>query len=470
MVPQHFRFGGGATETTIYPVAVVCLLIAITLMWAFPRGKAVIPFLAAFFTIPISQVVLLGGFHFTICRILVLAGLVRRATFRGPSSRGEYPGGFKGVDLMVILWSVFALITFCLQFMESQAFINGVGNLLDVLGGYMVMRFLIPDGSAMRRAIKTLAVICVIQGICMINEEITSFNVFGYLGGSSWVIVREGRIRAAGSLGALSAGPFGGVLIPVFLWLLTQRKLRTTAWAGMAGATAMVITSNSSTSWMALGGSLIGLAFWPLREQMRLVRRSLVAILVGLHLVMKAPVWALVARIDLTGSSSGYQRFVLVDMTIRHFSDWWLMGTPNYVNWGWDTYDLCNQFVAIALTGGLLPLIFYIAIFKKSFASIGKTRKLVRGNRDQEWLLWCMGSALFGTVVSHWGINYVGVLLMSLFVLLTFILVTTFETRQTSLRNVDDPFVEQPIARAIPAWDGPPPSEPKRPNVESFRM
>ena len=113
----------------------------------------------------------------------------------------------------------------------------------------------------------------------------------------------------------------------------------------------------------------MGLAFWPLRKQMRLIRWGLVCALVGLHLVMKAPVWALIARIDLTGSSSGYQRYQLVDMCIRHFSDWWLLGTPNYVKWGWDSWDLCNQFVAVALTGGLLALIFYIAIFSRSFWS-----------------------------------------------------------------------------------------------------
>ena len=51
---------------------------------------------------------------------------------------------------------------------------------------------------------------------------------------------------------------------------------------------------------------------------------------------MKAPVWALIARVDLTGSSSSYQRYQLVDMTIRHFGAWWLIGTPDYVNWGSD--------------------------------------------------------------------------------------------------------------------------------------
>ena len=98
---------------------------------------------------------------------------------------------------------------------------------------------------------------------------------------------------------------------------------------------------------------------------------------------MKAPVWALIAHIDLTGSSSGDHRYKLMDNCIRHFSDWWLIGYQYYNNWGWDMWDLCNQFVVIALTGGLLTLIFYIAIFKRSFAAIGTARKRVRGTASR---------------------------------------------------------------------------------------
>ena len=84
-----------------------------------------------------------------------------------------------------------------------------------------------------------------------------------------------------------------------------------------------------------------------------------------------------------------------MDNCIRHFSDWWLLGYKYYNDWGWDMWDLCNQFVVVALTGGLLTLVFYIAIFSRSFGAIGTARKQVNGDRGQEWLLWCLGSALF---------------------------------------------------------------------------
>jgi hypothetical protein len=439
MPPAHLRFGGGAAETAIHPLVAVWLLIAIVLILVLPRGKAITPFLLAFFTIPVGQVVVLGGLHFTALRVLILAGLARRLSFR-KSSGGKYPGGFNALDWAVVLWSVSAVIAFCLEFMERQAFINGLGNLLDTLGGYLVVRFLIPDGEALRRTIKTLAAICAILGVCMINEKISHVNVFGLVGGIPLAVtVRDGHIRAAGTLGCLYAGAFAGVLIPLFLWLWTEGKSRMAAFAGLAGATAMVITSYSSTSYLALGGSILGLAFWPLRKGMRLVRWGLMLMLVGLHMVMKAPVWALIARIDLTGSSSGDQRYMLVDMTIKRFSDWWLLGAKDYPTWGWGSWDLVNQFVAVALTGGLLTLIFYVAIFARSFGAIGKARKLVTGDRGQEWLLWCLGSALFATVVAHFGINYMAQLIMGFFPLVACISVATFEATQKAARTSEVP-------------------------------
>jgi len=308
----------------------------------------------------------------------------------------------------------------------------------------LVVRFLIPDGEALRRTVKTLAAICVILGTCMVIEYVTHKNVFGYFGGVGIEPpIRNGHVRAGATLGYLYAGAFSGVLIPLFLWLWRDKKSRMVACAGLVGATTMVITTTSSTSYMALMGSLLGLAFWTLRNRMRIVRWGLVIMLVGLHMVMKAPVWALIQRIDLTGSSSGSQRYELVDMTIRHFREWWLVGTNAYTSWGWDSWDLCNQFVAVALTGGLLTLIFYIAIFSRSFAALGTARKLVNGDRNQEWLLWCLGSSLFATVVAHFGINYMAQLIMGFFPLVVCASVAAFEASETAVQALEVPAREQ---------------------------
>jgi flagellin-like protein len=446
VVPEHLRFGGGAADSAISPVVALWLLIAIVLILTVPRAKVITSFLLAFFTIPIEAVVVVGGFHFTALRILILAGLFRRAMLPKSTLAGKYPGGFNTIDWAVIIWAVLASGAEYLQFLQMPALVNALGSLLDTLGGYMVVRSFIPDGEGVRRTIKALAVICAIQGVCMINEKISRINVFGLLGGiSTSVTIRDGHVRASGTFGCLYAGAFAGVLIPLFLWLWSDnKKSRTIAIVGFAGATAMVVTSYSSTSWMAYGGGFLGLGFWQLRKHTRVLRWAFSLCLIALHLVMKAPVWALIARVDLTGSSSGEQRYLLVDMTVKHFSDWWVMGTPKYMNWGWDSWDLCNQFVAVALTGGLLTLIFYIAIFSRSFGGIGRTVRQASADRKQQWLLWCFGSTLFATVIAHFGINYMAQLIMGFFALVACISVVTFEARKAAIESRKIAAQEQP--------------------------
>jgi hypothetical protein len=444
MEPQNFRFGGGAPDTVLTPVTAVAMLIVIGLIFIRPRNKVIVPFLLGCFTIPIQQVVVLGGLHFTVLRILIIAGLVRRAILGGTSSAGKFPGGSNGIDRMVILWAICLETMLSLQWMEMQSFIHNLGDFLDIFGGYLVVRFFIPDLDTVRRAIKTLAVVCIIQGVCMLNEQIAHVNVFGYLGGyGPGLTIREGKIRSQGVLGCISAGGFAGALIPLFVWLCTERKCRILAYAGLAGAIVMVFTSNSSTSILALAASALGIFFWPLRKQMRLVRWGLVLLLVGLHLSMKAPVWALIARIDLTGSSSGDHRYQLVNACIMHFSDWWLRGYKDYNQWGWGMFDRCNQFVVQAEDGGLLALVAYIAIFSRSFGAIGEARKKLQGDRGREWFLWCLGSTLFSVVAGHFGINYPAMMEIGLFTFWTLSSVASFEARQETVRRVQAPADEQ---------------------------
>src|SRR6185312_1866114 len=115
------------------------------------------------------------------------------------------------------------------------------------------------------------------------------------------------------------------------------------------------------------------------------------------------------------------------DNTIRHFGDWWLLGFKDYDKWGFDMWDLSNQYVAYAVSGGLATLMLFIAIISRSFGGIGTARKLVAGNRKEEWFLWCLGAALFTHVVGYFGIGYFDQMQFAWFALLAVICVAVFE-------------------------------------------
>jgi len=76
----------------------------------------------------------------------------------------------------------------------------------------------------------------------------------------------------------------------------------------------------------------------------------------------------------------------------------------------------------------------------------------VEGDRAQEWLLWCLGSALFANIVTSFGINYSVHLMMFVFALLVCISVATFEGKQATVRRAKlspkEQLVSAPAAEA----------------------
>jgi hypothetical protein len=97
---------------------------------------------------------------------------------------------------------------------------------------------------------------------------------------------------------------------------------------------------------------------------------------------------------------------MLIDQFVRHFFDWWLIGTDANADWGWDMWDTCNQFVTEGETGGLVVLVCFVSLIWICFQRIGKARILSAGDRKAEWFYWLLGATLFSQVVGFFGIVY----------------------------------------------------------------
>ena len=239
-----------------------------------------------------------------------------------------------------------------------------------------------------------------VTAIIMAYEQITGSNPYALLGGSrasfyASLMVRDGDLRATGSFGhPILAGTFAAVLLPLFIGLWWKARIyRRLALAGITAVTVMVVASHSSTPLLAYVAGLTGLCFWPFRNQMRLIRWSILLIVVSLHLVMKAPVWHLISRIDLVGGSSGYHRYELVNQCIRHFGDWWLIGVKDNGQWGWDMWDTANQYVATAQSSGFLPFLLFLSIIIYGFKYVGKLRR-ASTSRNEALFVWALAASL----------------------------------------------------------------------------
>jgi hypothetical protein len=380
------------------------------LFW--PYRRVIAPFIAGAILIPRDQVLVIGGLHFPMLRLFALFGIIRLIRERGSRHTNILSGGVNKIDRSLIGLTITTAIAGILLFREFGAVIFQFGELYSALGLYFLLRFLIRDKEDVLTFIRTLAWISPFIAGIMTWEIMTGHNPYALLGGAQAsfyanVMERDNRFRAMGCFGGpITAGTFGAIVIPLFVILWREgKKNRILAAFGIASATVIVATSNSSTPMLACASGVLALCLWPIRNWMRIVRWGIVFTLVSLHMAMKAPVWNLIARIDLSGGSSSYHRFALIDQCIHHFGDWWLVGVKSTAEWGWDMWDTANQYVSICDSSGLLAFGLFLAIIVYGFKYLGKARRIVP-TMKQKLFLWALGAALFANVVDFFGISY----------------------------------------------------------------
>jgi hypothetical protein len=427
--PQNLNFGGGVSQTFLSPIVLVAIMIAGIMICASPRSRALAAFLTASILIPMDQVLLVGSVHFPMLRILAVCGLVRVLWTKFSKKEQIFTGGLNGIDWGVIVSSLFKFINGIVLWQATAQVIYQVGNLIDIFGIYCLLRLLIRGLEDVKQSLRALACIAAVLALFMAYEQATGKNlIYSTLGGAranvlSSVLDRDDHLRAAGSfLHPILAGTFGGILLPLFVgFWVKEKKERTYAVIGIAACCVIPFAASSSTALFGFLGGILGLCFWPLRRQMRSIRWAVVIVLVTLHLAMNAPVWHLISRIDLTGSSSSYHRYQLINQCIVHFWDWMLVGTKYYADWGWDMWDLSNQYVAIADVSGLIPLAGFLATIVLGFRYVGRARRMFKTDRKQQFFVWAFGASLFANVVAFFGISYFDQTIVAWYALLAMI-------------------------------------------------
>jgi hypothetical protein len=429
MIPSdNFFIGGGPASTTATPIATCLLALTIVSMLLIPRKHLLLPLLLGAFLLPTGNHFVVLGVHLMPVRVLVLFGWLRLALSGVRPAQDRLAGGFNAIDRAFLGYSVVTAVAVTLQWMNVSAIANQCGFVWNTLGMYFLLRQLIRRDDDTARTIKVLIAVAAVNVVSMLTEQFRLENLFGtFIGGvQASPLIRLSKVRSQGAFQhAITAGVFGATTLPLCLWLWRVRRSRALALLGILVTSAMTLTSSSSTPLVAYVAGLLPVFLWPFRRYMRLLRLGIALALVGLHIVMNAPVWFLIARVDVAGGSASYDRANLIDTCIRHFWDWWLYGTHDTGNWGWSMWDLSNQFVSIAETGGLVALLCFVGVVSRSFGSLGRTRAAVQLHRENEWGTWLLGCALFAHIVAFFGVSAFDQSQVAWFVLLSIIAAST---------------------------------------------
>jgi hypothetical protein len=433
MPPANNIYGGGAAVTALGAGALVLMIVAIVLVLLLPRRFIVAPLLFGILLIP-AQTFVIGGFHLFVSRILILVGLGRATASRSAGTR-FFGGGYNKLDTIFILYVLLHASAFILLYREMGAVTNQFGVLWDALGGYFLMRLLIQDDADIQRVIKILSAIAAVLAVTMVYEKLRDVNLYGFLASEPIIPeIRNGAIRAQGPFHhAILAGTFGATLLPLFFWLWKSGKAKFLGIVGMVASTTITFTSASSTPASAYLAAVLAICLWSLRGQMRIIRWGIAIAILALNMVMSAPVWWALEHIDLAGGSAGEHRAELVDNFVRHFGDWWLIGTKDNASWGFEMWDQSNQYIADGETGGLATFICLICIITLCFKRIGLSRRYVERDRNQAWYIWLLGAALFSHCVAFLGISYFDQTRISWYALLAIIIAATAPLMKAAL-------------------------------------
>jgi len=357
----------------------------------------------------LGQGIEIGPFHFPIIRLLIAAGLTRVII-----RKERLAGGINGLDKLMLAWSIWALLSSYFHQDSSQALIFRLGLVYNACGVYFLLRVFCQSLDNVKVLCCFTAVLLVPVALEMLYEKMTLNNLFSMLGGVNVTPdIREGKVRASGPFAhSILAGTVGAVCLPLISGLWQEhRKL---AFVGVVACLLMIFASASSGPIMSAIVAIVALFMWRYRLNMRLVRWISVFSYIFLDIIMKAPAYFIIGRIDLVGGSTGYHRAALIESAINNLHEWWLAGTDftrhwmaTGVSWSPDQTDITNQYLEFGVIGGLPLLFLFIAILAKGFFFVGlRIRQPNDLTEESRFFLWALGSALFANAVTFISVSY----------------------------------------------------------------
>ena len=390
--------------TAINSFTLAFALVAGVLVLFLNRRNAIVPFLFAALLLPMNQGTTIGGINLYMLRIFILVGWARITI------RGEFRAfHLNTIDKILIAWVIMSIVSYTLLWQTGAALVNRLGIAYVALGVYFILRILIRDSDDVIFTIKVVAVLAVLVGTCMLGERYFGRNFFFYLGGvPEFTASRMGKLRCQGPfLHSILAGTFGAIVIPLFVALQWKAgKWKKLEIIGIVSALIIVLNSSSSAPVLTCLVGIVALLMWPFHRYIKVFRWVMLFLVIGLHMIMQAPVWALVGRVRVFGGSTGYHRFNLIDQFLRRFEDWWLVGVKSTGEWGHYLFDVSNMYVRIGVDGGLFNLLLFIALIVFSFRNIGNHIISESTDSNVKKFYWGLGSALFVHTVSFMGSSY----------------------------------------------------------------
>lgn len=424
-------------QTVLHPVGFGALLVLGLATLVAPRRYAVVPMLVMACFIAPAQRVAVFTLNFDLLRIMVLIASARVLLW------SEWKAfRLHRTDGVLIAWAFVAAACYILLHGTAEAVKYKLGTTYDALGMYFVFRCLVRSWDDIHAIVYAVTWISFPIAAAFMVEHLTARNLFGFLGGvPEFTDIRDGRLRCQGAFAhPILAGTFWASLVPLIAAQWWRKEVpRYLIIGGVLSGLLIIAACASSGPVAAVVFAAMASSLFAVRHHMRWIRWGLLAMLLMLHMVMHAPVWHLIARVDLVGGSTGYHRFLLIDRAIAHLGEWWFMGTASTAHWGTTIgyqplTDITNHYILEGIRGGLLALVLFVLLLASTFSSIGRLCRVSNETRARAVLAWALGISLFVHAISFLSVSYFGQITMLWY--LTLAMICGAEASQRTRRVV----------------------------------
>lgn len=411
-----------ADRTILSPqVGVFLLLLSLFVMWT-RREYVMVALIVGLNSIPEGVRIYLLGMNFPAIRILIILALLRVVLRR--EAAGSH---LTKLDKVVVFYSVVSLFAHYLRTPSLGSIVTELGATIDRLGAYAVVRFMVRSHGDLRLVAWTFATLAFLVAAGILYESRGGIDLISRIGGiSRFPTLRGGRFRAQGPYPhSILAGALWATVFPL---IVGYRKRSGTGSVLMSLAIPVVVLivylTASSTPLMALLVGVVATLLYYQRDIVSPLVITAAAAILLLAIFWWHPPWFLYTKINPTGDSATYFRYVLVDSFVRHWRDWWLIGATETYTWriglgDLGLSDLVNQFVAEGVGGGVLQLGSFVAAIAVGFRYLTRLVGAARDAEDRR-ASWQVGVSLLVHVCNFLGVSYYGQVTFSWWMTLAF--------------------------------------------------
>ncbi len=390
--------------------SILILVMAVVLLGS--TRWAVIGMMAGMLFLPLSQSIEVFSINLFAMRFVEIAA-VARIILRREFSLFVW----NSIDRVFVLLYAYTTLVFLARSSDGQA--NLIGMAVDAYICYFAFRVLINDIEDLKWFLRTFLLLLGPYAVLVLIETLQGHHIFAVLGTHAPEVMRAGRLRSIGSFDHPSLlGTLGASFMPIYIGLWCAKINRMYAFIGIMLCATIVWASNSGGPISCVLYGWLGWMLWFNRKKMQWFRRVFFAVLCFLALVMKAPIWFLIARLGAITGGDSWHRSNVIEVFYRHLDEWWLAGMPIEATKYWlPTFnsvtggiDLTNYYLVFGFTSGLGAMALFILMLVRGFSHIGNALVIVRNKGDSdkslEFLLWGLGVMLAVHILNWLGIPY----------------------------------------------------------------